>query len=97
MSTEHTDQLDAIKQRLERATPAPQVAENMRFIANAPADIRWLVGEVERLRATLAKVEWVGGSMSNEYFTMACHFCGVDFEKPHADDCEWVKAMGKQS
>src|SRR5215211_3006250 len=35
------------------------------FIANAPADIDWLVGEVERLRSLLGRLEWAGRKRSS--------------------------------
>ncbi len=44
--------------------------------------------ESDLLRAMLAKVEW--GSEGRE-----CMFCWQNWSTPHLDDCEWVKAMGK--
>jgi hypothetical protein len=33
---------------------------NAKFIASAPADVDWLVGEVDRLRDLLGRLEWAG-------------------------------------
>ncbi len=57
--------------------------EDAELIVNAPSDIRWLVGEVERMREMLRPLEF--GSMG------ACRFCTGYYG--HDADCEWVKAM----
>jgi hypothetical protein len=56
-----------------------QVDANAAFIATAPADIRYLLAEVERLRG-LVKAGEFGGSQSS-----FCPWCTSTHK--HADDC----------
>jgi hypothetical protein len=44
-----------------------------------PADVRWLVAEVERLRGLLARLEWAGCYLdSDEPRWAACPACGAE-------------------
>jgi hypothetical protein len=67
-----------------------------KFIANAPADIDWLVGdwkdalaEVRRLRDLLGRLEWVSPDMGSDF----CPACGTHGHPGlrHAPGC-WLAA-----
>ncbi len=72
--------LDAIKQRWQWLNDATGRNTN---------DVLWLIAEVERLRLLLKQVEWMRDSNDE----VCCPFCD-HIPVLHADDCEWVKAMG---
>jgi hypothetical protein len=58
------------------------------------ADVDWLVGEVERLRGLLARLEWLPQWNSDGSQDEAmCPVCGECRQDGHAPGCEWVAAL----
>jgi hypothetical protein len=89
---ETTEVLPALEDPIE-----PELEANAQAIVNAPADIDWLVGEVERLRGLLARLEWAGTTCYDAYGAEhTCPACRVQWDtaadfKGHIPGC-WLAA-----
>lgn len=66
-------------------------------------DITTWVAEVSSLESRVAEFEAIARDITDpngngpyeedDYGHVFCFFCGVDSDKPHADDCAWQKMV----
>jgi hypothetical protein len=88
------DRLEETKARLAAANGA------QRFYGphSALKDLGWLVGEVERQRDLLTRLEWTGTVVFDEWYDKGkcCPACRGTKDEGHADDCRLAKELSRR-
>jgi hypothetical protein len=80
------DQLPEIKRRWGVAVPVADIAH---------ADVDWLVGEVERLRGLLGRLEWVEQGYNCVGYDEICPVCNAEKDTPHVSGCWLAEVLGR--
>lgn len=65
---------------------------NIEFIANAPADISWLLAEIERLSATCGALLWPGRDNEGPCILPVDHLAGHRSLRPDGQPVGWSTA-----